>query len=130
MEATNQKSSWAQPYLLVAAVLFALIGFAMYIRSGPRWELSTTNTPAGIEVEVYKEGETDPTFKTVLPNQQTNQDLRRVNIDPFPPSSGKTTHWDETTKPGRWTVIIDGVEIDMMERALIIDKTTELAPLK
>lgn len=130
MEATNQKSSWAQPYLLVAAVLFALIGFAMYIRSGPRWELSTTNTPAGIDVEVYKEGEVEPTFKTLLSNHQSPQGLHRVNIDTFPSSAGNSTHWDETVKPGRWTVVIDGVEIDMMERALIIDKTTEIDPLK
>jgi hypothetical protein len=130
MEATNEKSPWALLLLLMAAVLLALIVILMIIRSGPRWELSATNTAAGIEVEVHKEGEVMPTFKTLLPNHQSPQDLHRVNIDTFPPSAGKTTHRDETTKPGRWTVVIDGVEIDMMDRALIIDKTTELAPLK
>ncbi|WP_442485398.1 hypothetical protein [Aeoliella sp. SH292] len=130
METTKQKSSWAHPYLLVAAALFALIGFAMYIRSGPRWELSTTNTPAGIEVEVYKEEEPDPTFKTLLPNHQTNQDLRRVNMDTFPPSVGKITHRDETVKPGQWTLVLDGVELNIMPGRMIIDKTTEIDPLK
>jgi hypothetical protein len=129
MEATNNKP-WALPLLLGAALLFALIVMVTIIRSGPRWELSTTNTAAGIEVEVYKEGEPDPTFKTLLANHQANQDLRRVNIDTFPSSAGKTTHRDETVKPGRWTVVIDGVEIDMMEHVLTIDKTTELDPLK
>ena len=52
----------------------------------------------------------------------------RVMRTELPAELGETTFYDETTKPGRWTLLINDTEIDIMERAMIIDGKTSIAP--
>ena len=115
--------------LLVVAFLVLIISFFVWRESLPRWELSATNTPAGLRIEVYKEDESSPTYVTVLKQHSTSRDVDRANIEGFPTDLGRTTFTDESFKPGRWTVIIDGVELDIQPARMVLDGKTELTPL-
>lgn len=114
--------------VILGVLLLGYVALLVWLFDRPRWQLSATNTAAGIQIEVYKEGEVSPTYSTLLPNHQVKQALHRVTIDELPAGIGKTTHSDETLKPGRWTLQLDGIELDIMPARLIIDRDTELAP--
>jgi hypothetical protein len=106
----------------------AVIWTTLQVIKGPRWQLSATNTVAGLQIDIFKEGEDSPTFTTVLPSHRVEQGVNRKTVDELPKEVVQTTHTDETVKPGRWTLIIDGVELDVMSHALIIDGDTRLYP--
>ena len=46
----------------------------------------------------------------------------------LPEELGQTTFHDETLRPGRWTVVLQETEIDIIESVLIVDGITEIAP--
>ena len=121
-----------RPILAAAgSIAFLIIGTAtmiLWLNNRPRWELSAANTDEGLRIEIFKQNDTTPTYATVLDGHQLSRRLNRVTLDELPADIGKTTFTDETLKPGRWTLILDGVEIDVMPTRLIIDRETEVAP--
>ncbi|MGA0199517.1 MAG: hypothetical protein ACO3NK_10440 [Prochlorotrichaceae cyanobacterium] len=96
--------------------------------SRPLWQLSARNSPQGVILDVYKSNATQPTYTTVLKGQTINTEVERVSRTELPEKLGKTTFYDETLRPGRWTVVLNKTEIDIMERALIVDRSTEISP--
>lgn len=119
------------PSLVAALVVVLLIGITsmmFWLNAQPRWELSATNADRGLRIEVFKQDNPTPTYVTVLDGHRVSRNLDRVTIDELPPDIGETTFADETLKPGRWTLILDGVEMDIQPARLIIDHETELAP--
>jgi hypothetical protein len=125
-------SNWKSPLwglgILLAAMFVAVMWATLAVFNGPRWQISATNADAGLQIDVFKEGEDSPTFTTLLPSRRVEHNIARKTIDELPKEVGQTTFTDETVKPGRWTLVIDSVELDIMERALIIDGETELGP--
>lgn len=112
----------------VAVLFVGIASMMLWLNNRPRWELSAANTDEGLRIEIFKQNDQTPTYVAVLDDHQVSRNLNRVTIDELPPDIGETTFSDETLKPGRWTLTLDGVEIDIMEARLIIDRERELAP--
>lgn len=115
---------------VVAIVVMAIpiVATMVWLSSRPTWQISAYNSPQGIVIEVYKSNAAQPTYTTVLPGRTINTDIERASRMNLPEELGQTTFHDETLRPGRWTVVIQETEIDIMERALIVDRATEVAP--
>jgi hypothetical protein len=114
--------------VVLAVMLLSVIWMGVSIFNRPRWELTAINVKTDIRIDIFREGEEVATYSTLLPNHQVTQSVNRVTIDELPKHVGQTSFTDETLKPGRWKLVIDGVELDIMERALIIDGEEELRP--
>ncbi len=112
-----------------ATIGITLLGaLILVMRAGGAWSLSATNTDAGVEVNVFQGSKSAPTFTTVLPGHSIPQSLDRVTRDELPPGVGQTTFVDVTMAPGRWTVDLNGVELDIMPARMTIDGTNNIAP--
>lgn len=105
-----------------------VVGMMVWLSSRPSWEISARNSPQGIILDVYKSNATQPTYTTVLKGQRIHAEVERVGRLDLPVELAKTTFVDETLRPGRWTLVLNGTEIDIMERALIVNGSTEIAP--
>ena len=112
--------------LLIIAV--PIIVMVAWMRSRPSWQMSARNSPHGVIVEVYKSDAAKPTYTTVLVGQTINTEIARANWLELPAELGRTTFHDFTLRPGRWTVVVNETEIDIMERALIVNGAAEIAP--
>ena len=113
-------------FLLIIAV--PIIVTVAWRWSQPAWQISARNSPQGVVIEVYKSNAADPTYTTVLAGQTIITEVTRVNRRELPAELGCTTFHDETIGPGRWTVVVNNTEIDIMERALVVNGGTEVAP--
>lgn len=98
------------------------------MRSQPYWEITLRNSPGGAKIEVFKSNASRSTYDLTLAELTFAEDVHRIRRPELPAEVGVTTFHDETIRPGRWTFVVGGREIDVMERALIIDRTTEIQP--
>lgn len=116
--------------ILVAIVMIAapIVGMVAWMRTRPSWQVSARNSPQGVVVEVFKSDAAKPTYTTVLAGKSINTEIERANRSELPPELGRTTFYDETLRPGRWTVVVNDTELDIMERALIVNGDAEIAP--
>jgi len=85
------------------------------------WHLSARNTAEGLEIRVHQSDRTEATYTTVLAGHATDGMLDRVRREDLPPAIATTTFYDVTLKPGRWALVIDGVELDIMESRMVVD---------
>jgi hypothetical protein len=116
--------------ILVVSALIVVPVFAMitWLSSRPAWCLSARNSADGVVVEVYKEDLDESTYSTLLKGRTIPRDIERLARQQLPPEVGTTTFFDETIRPGRWTLVLGGAKLDIMERALILDDGTEILP--
>jgi hypothetical protein len=119
-----------KPQILVALVIIALPLAAMiaWMLSRPSWQMSAHNSAQGVVVAVYKSNAAQPTYTTVLTGKSIGTECDRVSRMELPATVGHTTFFDETIRPGRWTVVLDQTQLDIMERALMVDGAAEIAP--
>lgn len=120
---------------IAVSVIFLITGFSIYLisdqmASRPVWELSAHNSAHGVIVEIFKENQSVPTYFLQLEGRSIDGDVDRVTRQELPSHVGTTTFHDDTLKPGRWTIEIDGVEVDIMERVAIVDGDEKIAPRK
>ncbi|TWU05853.1 hypothetical protein Pla52nx_001741 [Stieleria varia] len=116
------------PIIIVLAIIaIPIVAMFAWMTSRPSWQISVRNSPQGAIVEVYKSNDVRPTYTTVLTGQLIDTEIERATRMELPAELGKTTFHDETLRPGRWRLMLDGTELDIMERALIVDGTTEIA---
>lgn len=104
------------------------MAFVGWMRSRPYWEITLRNSPNGAEIEIFKSNASRSTYHLTLAGVTVAGDIHRIRRPELPAEVGMTTFHDETIRPGRWTFVVGGREIDVMERALIIDRTTEKQP--
>ncbi len=116
--------------ILIVLILIAIPIAAMlaWMSSRPSWQLTARNSPQGVIIEIYKSDANQPKYRTVLTGQTIDTEVDRVARSELPSQLGRTTFHDETLSPGRWTVVINDTEIDIMERALIVDGASEITP--
>lgn len=115
--------------IIAVIIAIPIVVMIAWMSSRPSWQISARNSPQGVIVEVYKSDATRPMYRTVLTGQTIDADVERVSRMELPPELGQTTFHDETLRPGRWTVVVNETEIDIMERAIVLDGATEIAPL-
>ena len=114
--------------IIVAIVLFVVLAVIFaWMWSRPSWQLSAHNSPQGVIIEIYKSNAAQPTYSTVLTGQTIDTEVDRASRMELPLEVGRTTFYDETLRPGRWKVVVNETEIDIMERALIVNGTAETA---
>lgn len=99
-----------------------------WLAARPGWQISLHQSPDGTVLDVYKSNESSPTYHVLLKDQKIARDVDRVSRGELPPELGKSLSYDETLKPGEWTVDLHGTEFQIMERALILNKDTEIKP--
>ena len=102
----------------------------LWLRTGPVWEISTRNSRAGLIIEIHKSTDSEPHFRTILNSTSVAQESDRLSRREFPTDTGTTMSYDETTLPGRWTLVVAGCKVDIMENALIINGERQIAPLR
>jgi hypothetical protein len=112
----------------IVAIAIPIVAMIAWMSSRPTWQISAYNSPQGVVIEIYKSNAARPTYSTVLPGKTINTDIERASRMNLPEDLGQTTFHDETLRPGRWTLVIQETEIDIMERALIVDRATEVVP--
>ena len=77
--------------------------------------MSASNTPDGVDVDVYWGNADTPKYSTTLARHSIPHDIDRVTREQMPHDVGTTTFYDVTMRPGRSTVVIDGVELDKLK---------------
>jgi hypothetical protein len=116
--------------MLAAALLVgaSVAAFYNWMGSRPAWCLSARNSPDGVFVEVFKQNQIQPTYSTLLKGRTIPRDVDRLAWQQLPADVGTTTFADETLRPGRWILVLGGVKLDIMERAMILDDGFTLRP--
>ena len=114
--------------LTLVIVVTTVVGMVAWMSARPSWQISARNSPQGVVLDVYKSNAARPTYSTVLAGQRITTEVERVERMKLPNELGKTTFHDETLRPGRWTVRLNETEVDITERALIIDRSTTITP--
>ena len=117
-------------FIMIATVVLAtpIVAMFAWMSSRPSWQITARNTPQGVVIDVYKSNASQPTFTTVLAGQTVHTEVERISRLELPNAIGETIFQDETLRPGRWTVVLNKTELDIMERALIVDRKTEITP--
>ena len=77
-------------------------------------------------VEVFKSNESTPSYSTVLPGRKIPREIQRCLREDLPADVGQTVFYDITIRPGRWTVMIDGAKLDIMECGLFDKNDTQI----
>ncbi len=114
-----------------AIYLLCFLGFTVKVLFfNPSWQLSVRNSADGVVVEIYKSDEAIPTYSTVLANRKVAREVQRCLREDLPADVGQTTFYDITIRPGRWTVMVDGAKLDIMECGLFDENDNLLAPAK
>ncbi len=114
--------------IVLAIIAIPIVAMFAWMSSRSSWQISARNSPQGVIVEVYKSNNVRPTYTMVLTGRLINTEIERATRMELPAELGKTTFHDDTLRPGRWALVLDGTELDIMERALIVDGATEIAP--
>lgn len=105
--------------LITMAAIVVL--FWIWQESQPEWCLSARNSVDGVVVEVFKGSQELPTHSTILKGRAIPRDVERLVQEELPVEIGKTIFSDETLRPGRWTLVLGGVKLDIMERAMVVE---------
>jgi hypothetical protein len=113
---------------MLAGFIFSLAGMFAWLRSRPSWVLSAENSPAGLIVEVHQSDAQVPTYVAVLKGKTMAREFSRLKREELSPADATTLFYDETVKPGRWTLNLDRTKVDIMPSRLIIDDNGELRP--
>lgn len=111
--------------LLIGIPTLAIVG---WMRSQPYWEITLRNSPGGVKIQVFESNASRSTYDLTLAGVTVAGDVHRIRRPELPAEVGMTTFHDETIRPGRWTFVVGGREVDVMERALILDRITEIQP--
>lgn len=115
--------------LLLAGGL-ALAGFAMmaavalWLNSGPGWQVSATNRPDGVLVEAFIGTAATPNFSVVLEGRSIPRGAVRATPDEFDPEVFKSLHFDPTISPGYWAFEIDGVPVGVSSTLMRVGDLT------
>ena len=106
------------PLLLVGGLL--LTGFAMmvavavWLNSGPGWQVSATNRPDAVLVEAFIGDAPAPKFSVLLEGRSIPRDVARATPQKFDSEVFKELHFDPTISPGYWAFEIDGVPVGVV----------------
>jgi hypothetical protein len=130
------KSDGALKHFMLAFVL-ALVCYALFyysiehrrIRKGP-WEVTFTNNAAGMPIVMVNQHKLAITnYQIVFPDQPTPSTnalgtllFNQPQPVPYPVPFGKCLFMDTTFLPGTVTFQLFGHEIELLPRALIIDR--------
>ena len=114
--------------IAIGAIAIPMTAMFAWLSSRPSWQLSARNSTQGVVVEVFRSNAAKPTYTVVLSGQEIDTDVERVTRMELPVAVGKTRFFDETIRPGRWIVVLNKSEIDIMETVMIVDGVTQIAP--
>ena len=116
---------------LVICSLLLVIAVGIWFRLGPKWQLSlsrendktiftitTTKSPKPI-YEVRTKGTLNLIPFTKLTRNEIEMDKSR-NV--------KTLFYDDTLQPGRWTVQIENIKLDIMPAYIVVNEQFECNP--
>lgn len=117
-------------FLLIGLPILGIVLIVRFISNRPYWEISLRNSDNGVIVEVYQSDDDRPTSSERLPGISVARDVERMRRVNLSPEIGQTTFYDETLRPGRWTLIIDHFEIDLMERGMDVKEVTIETPAR
>lgn len=113
---------------VVVVIGIPTVSMLEWMRSQPYWEITLHNSPGGAKIEVFESNATQSTYDLTIAGVTLAEEIHRIRRPELPAEVGVTTFYDETIRPGRWTFVVGGREIDVMERALILDGKTEIQP--
>lgn len=123
--------STALQIVIVVCVLIVAFGAAVVVvrivrayddwLGPPEWQLSATNVPEGLRIELYEGDAFVPTYAAILEGRSAPRDVVRETRAELDPAIA-TTMEQENDDPRRWTLTIDGVRIDMSEDRLLVDE--------
>lgn len=94
----------------------------------PEWQLSATNVPEGLRIELYEGDAFVPTYAAILVGRSTTRDVARAIRAELDPAIATTTEQADDD-PRRWVLTIDGVRVDVSEDRLLIDEREVLPGL-
>jgi hypothetical protein len=107
--------------IVLVVIMLGLALMRSWLDSRPPWVLTAKNSPTGLVVEVHQSDAAEPTYVVVLPGKSVPRDFSRVARADADPNVVTTTFFDDTLKPGRWTLTLDGTKLDIMEARMWID---------
>ena len=110
--------------LVLILLILGLVGlFLIDLASRPQWELSVSNTASGAEVVVTQEDSATPVYTVQLIGVSINAPISRRTRKQLQSRDVETTFFDDTIRPGRWTIRIHGITLDFMERGIDVNGT-------
>ena len=122
---------WAPVCGLILILATGVIATGIWLRSRPSWRLSAQRTDKGSIITVTTTASEDPVYRVVIKGWQISQPISRLSRDQVAASSTgevETLFWDDTVPPGRWTLRVGGVKVDVMEARLVVNDSLECGP--
>jgi hypothetical protein len=112
------------PVMIVSLFIWVFVDLA----HRPHWLLTARNSADGLVVEVHKSDASSPTYVAILKGHALAREFSRLDRQAFNRIGETTISFDETVKPGEWTVLLDGVRLQIMEARLVVNGDLELTP--
>ena len=113
--------------ILVAGVAFA----ALWLISGPTWQISAGTTGGESTITVTTSASQNPVYTVIIEGWRVRHPISHVSRAQAANDEAigiETLSWDETMPPGRWTLKVDGVKLDIMPARLVVNDSLECAP--
>jgi hypothetical protein len=116
---------------LVTCFAISLIVAIVWFRSGPQWQLSIDNTNDATVFTITTTDSTSHVYEVRVNEMSSDNqihNLTRSACENGKIARIKTLFYDETLKPGRWTVQIDDLKLDIMEARLTVNDKIDCLP--
>ena len=119
------------PELILIVSVLAALAAAVWLRSGPSWRLSAERTADGSRLTVTTTATVEPVYTVVIKGWSIGQPIGQLS--PSDVSNGKageveTVFSDETVPPGRWTLKVEDIKLDIMLARLVVNDSLECGP--
>ena len=119
--------------VIVIAILAAstVIVEIVYLHSRPKWQLSASNANGGATVMVSTTSDAGSVYTVHIKGLRIQQPFheltpRQAEVAPVP--GVHTLFCDETLAPGRWTLQLEQVKLDIMPARLVVNDKYECGP--
>jgi hypothetical protein len=117
-------------FILVISVFVSIfIGTRCWLSSLPSWQLSVERKDSGSIITISMTKSEGPIYKVIINGWRVSQPFNRLLLrETIPMREVETTFVDDDVPPGRWTLTVGGIKLDIMPARLIVNNSLVCKP--
>jgi hypothetical protein len=120
---------WIVIIIGIAILICTIMWYRSWKQSLPSWQLSLRWDNSDSIITVNNTKSENPIYKVIIRGKKIKQPFNRLfREETVSVNEIETIFWDDTTPPGRWTLKIENVKLDIMPARLVVNDSIECEP--